>query len=94
LAEEGNNTQLRAAIVCSNPWNLELSSLRMRTSWLNREIYSRALASGLKKYVFEFVLVVPSELVITDVEDRHAQEISQYASLDIEKVQRVNKLSP
>lgn len=53
LAEEGDNCPLKAGIVCSNPWNLELSSWSMRRSWLGSEIYSRAIARGLKEYVQE-----------------------------------------
>ncbi|KAL2069341.1 hypothetical protein VTL71DRAFT_15679 [Oculimacula yallundae] len=51
LADEGRDCHLKAAVVCSNPWNLELSSWSMRRSWIGSEIYSRSIANGLKAYV-------------------------------------------
>lgn len=42
---------LRAAVVCSNPWNLDAGSLALQRTWLGREIYSKTMGSNLKNLV-------------------------------------------
>lgn len=42
---------LKAAVVCSNPWNLGAASLALQRTWLGREIYSRIMCSNLKKLI-------------------------------------------
>jgi len=39
---------LQAAVVCSNPWNLEQGSLALQRTWLGREVYSKTMGSSLK----------------------------------------------
>ncbi|KAL7934769.1 Alpha/Beta hydrolase protein [Trichoderma chlorosporum] len=51
LAEEGKGCPIRAAAICSNPWNLEVLSHHLQSSFLMREIYSRGLTLSLKKYL-------------------------------------------
>ncbi|KAI9697948.1 MAG: hypothetical protein M1836_004301 [Candelina mexicana] len=51
LGEEGYNCVLRAAVVCSNPWNLEAGSLALQRSWLGSEVYSRTMCTNLKALV-------------------------------------------
>jgi predicted alpha/beta-fold hydrolase len=48
-AEEGDECELKAAIACSNPWNLEISHIGLQRSWLGLEVYSRVMANNLKK---------------------------------------------
>ncbi|KAH0535957.1 hypothetical protein FGG08_007153 [Glutinoglossum americanum] len=49
LGEEGSNCVLKAAVVCSNPWNLEVSSLALQRSWLGLGVYSRTMGSNMKR---------------------------------------------
>lgn len=37
LGEQGEDCVLKAAIICSNPWQLELSSKAMHRSWIGRD---------------------------------------------------------
>ncbi|KAK7935750.1 alpha/beta fold family protein [Apiospora marii] len=49
LGEEGANCQLKAAIACANPWNLELSSKALKRTFLGHNLYSRVLGTAMKK---------------------------------------------
>ena len=49
LGEEGENCMLNAAVVCSNPWNLETANLALQRTWLGSEVYSRIMGSNMKK---------------------------------------------
>lgn len=49
LGEEGADCELKAAMVLSNPWNLEVSSLALQRSFLGLHVYSRSMGSNMKK---------------------------------------------
>jgi len=49
--EEGSNCILKAAIVVSNPYNLEVSSKMLQGTLLGREVYLRVLGGSMKKLV-------------------------------------------
>ena len=49
LGEEGSSCLFEAAAVCSNPWNLETGSIALQSSWLGLEVYSRTMASNMKR---------------------------------------------
>ncbi|MCJ1418235.1 hypothetical protein MMC32_004582 [Xylographa parallela] len=49
LGEEGERCVLKAAVVCSNPWNLEVGSLALQRTWVGREVYSRAMGASMKR---------------------------------------------
>ena len=53
VGEEGENCKLTATIVCANPWNLEVSNLALKRSFLGHELYLRALGS-------EYLYIPPS----------------------------------
>lgn len=40
---------LDAAVVCSNPWNLEAGSLALQRTWLGSEVYSKTMGASMKK---------------------------------------------
>ncbi|KFZ20096.1 hypothetical protein V501_00296 [Pseudogymnoascus sp. VKM F-4519 (FW-2642)] len=81
LAEEGSNSPFKAAIVFSNPWNLELSSMAMRRGWMGREVYSRAVVTGYKKYVKEHLAEI-SKYTDIDVERvKNAADIREFDKL-------------
>ncbi|KAI0598039.1 Alpha/Beta hydrolase protein [Biscogniauxia sp. FL1348] len=48
LGEEGSAAQLKAAIVCANPWNLEVSNKMLETTYIGREVYLRTLGNSLR----------------------------------------------
>jgi uncharacterized protein len=43
--EEGEDCLLRGAVVCSNPFNLEVANKALKRSFLGREVYQRAMGS-------------------------------------------------
>ncbi|KIM94864.1 hypothetical protein OIDMADRAFT_135143 [Oidiodendron maius Zn] len=51
LGEEGPACELKAAVVCSNPWNLEISSRGMQRSWIGMEVYSKTMGSSMKRLI-------------------------------------------
>jgi predicted alpha/beta-fold hydrolase len=48
LGEEGEGCILKAAVVCSNPWQLELASKYLHRSWIGREVYSKVMGANLR----------------------------------------------
>lgn len=49
--EEGPNCLLRGAVVCSNPFNLEISSKILQNSYIGKEVYLRVMGMALKELV-------------------------------------------
>lgn len=45
LGEEGSNCQLKAAIACANPWNLEVSNNALKRTFVGHNLYSKVLGS-------------------------------------------------
>jgi predicted alpha/beta-fold hydrolase len=48
IGEEGSECVLKAAIVLSNPWNLEAGSLALQRTFLGLEVYLRAMGTSMK----------------------------------------------
>ncbi|KAL6719633.1 hypothetical protein ACLMJK_001554 [Lecanora helva] len=48
IGEEGEACELKAAVVCSNPWNLDVSSMALQRTWLGMEVYQRTMGSSMK----------------------------------------------
>ena len=53
LGEEGEMCELKAAVVCSNPWNLEISSVVLQRTWLGKDIYQKTMGDSMKNLVEE-----------------------------------------
>ncbi|KAF3403485.1 putative esterase [Penicillium rolfsii] len=49
LGEEGDHCQLKAAVLCASPWNLDVSSVQLQSSWLGKEVYSKTMGSSMKR---------------------------------------------
>ncbi|KAM0342243.1 hypothetical protein ACHAPU_009648 [Fusarium lateritium] len=49
--EEGPNCVLKAAVVCSNPFNLDVSSNILGSSFIGKEVYLRVMGTALKELV-------------------------------------------
>ncbi|EGC48407.1 medium-chain fatty acid ethyl ester synthase/esterase [Histoplasma capsulatum var. duboisii H88] len=48
LGEEGASCPLSAAVICSSPWNLEVSSKALKRTWMGMEVYSKTMGSNMK----------------------------------------------
>jgi predicted alpha/beta-fold hydrolase len=51
IGEEGASCKLKAAVVISNPWNLDTGSLALQRTWLGREVYSKTMGSNMKRLI-------------------------------------------
>ncbi|KAJ5570273.1 uncharacterized protein N7459_009703 [Penicillium hispanicum] len=49
LGEEGDGCQLKAAVLCASPWNLDVSSVTLQQTWIGREMYSKTMGTSMKK---------------------------------------------
>jgi len=49
LGEEGEGCLLNAAVVASNPWNLDVGAIALQRSWIGMEIYSKTMGASMKK---------------------------------------------
>ncbi|KAH7058940.1 hydrolase, alpha/beta fold family [Macrophomina phaseolina] len=49
IGEEGENCQFKAAVVCSNPWNLDVSSQALKNSFLGLHVYQRAMGNSMRR---------------------------------------------
>lgn len=56
LAEEGDACQLKAAVLCASPWNLDVSSVQLQSTWLGLEVYSKTMGSSMKKLFETWVI--------------------------------------
>lgn len=45
--EEGDKCVLKAAVACSNPWNLELCNTELQRTWLGLNVYHRAMGKNM-----------------------------------------------
>ncbi|KAF1814459.1 AB-hydrolase YheT [Eremomyces bilateralis CBS 781.70] len=48
LGEEGDNSVIKAAVVCSNPWNLDVSNHVLQNSFLGLNVYSKVMGTNMK----------------------------------------------
>ena len=84
---------LAAAVVCSNPWNLEASNLALQRTWLGSEIYSKTMGTSMKKLFEESDLLGPLTLTLPANEwNSHVDAISKNPRVDIEKVRKITYL--
>jgi predicted alpha/beta-fold hydrolase len=49
LGEEGGECVLKAAVACSNPWNLEVCNVALQSTYLGLEVYCRTMGQNLKR---------------------------------------------
>ena len=49
LGEEGSNCALKAAVIVSNPWKLEVSSLALQRTYIGLNLYSKAMGTSMRK---------------------------------------------
>ncbi|WEW61958.1 hypothetical protein PRK78_007458 [Emydomyces testavorans] len=58
LGEEAEKCELKAAVICSNPWNLEIGSIALQRTWLGLEVYSKTMGTNMRQLFEEHVKVV------------------------------------
>ncbi|KAI0439215.1 carboxylesterase-like protein [Xylaria telfairii] len=51
IGEEGADCQLKAAVVISSPWNLEVGNKVLKSTWIGHEIYLKTLGTSLRTLV-------------------------------------------
>ncbi|KAI9689422.1 MAG: hypothetical protein M1822_010073 [Bathelium mastoideum] len=51
LGEEGDQCLLEAAVVLSNPWALEVSSVALQRTWLGMHVYMTVMGTNMRKLV-------------------------------------------
>ncbi|KAF2146125.1 uncharacterized protein K452DRAFT_263711 [Aplosporella prunicola CBS 121167] len=73
LGEEGENCQLKAAVACSNPWNLEVSSMVLQKSWIGLNVYQKVMGNNMKKLF---------EMHVDQVKKNPAIDIDKVRSID------------
>ncbi|ERF69292.1 hypothetical protein EPUS_03996 [Endocarpon pusillum Z07020] len=49
LGEEGAGCELKAAMVLSNPWNLDVSSVVLQSTFLGLHVYSRTMGTNMRR---------------------------------------------
>ncbi|KAF8245115.1 AB-hydrolase YheT [Wilcoxina mikolae CBS 423.85] len=67
LGEEGAGCILKAAVVCSNPWQLEVANNYLQRSWIGSEVYSKVMGANLRG-LFELHIDTLSQDPRIDVE--------------------------
>ena len=80
---------LKAAVVCSNPWNLETGSHALQRSWIGLHVYSRVMGGNMKKLFEKLVLLLAHTWVKSLTCIRHIEQISQNPRVDVERVRKV-----
>ncbi|KAJ5545429.1 hypothetical protein N7461_007733 [Penicillium sp. DV-2018c] len=68
LGEEGDACELKAAVICASPWNLDVSSTVLQSTWIGKEVYSRTMGTSMKK-LFEAHVGQVSKNPRIDVEE-------------------------
>ncbi|KAK4889858.1 hypothetical protein LTR27_011371 [Elasticomyces elasticus] len=48
IGEEGSSCLLSAAVIVSNPWKLEVSSLALKRTWIGMNVYSAAMGKNMR----------------------------------------------
>ena len=48
IGEEGATCLFKAAVVCSNPWDMDVSNKFLQSTWLGLHVYQRAMGASLK----------------------------------------------
>lgn len=55
LGEEGEACQLKAAVLCANPWNLDISSADLQRTFMGLNVYSKTMGMNMKRLFEEHV---------------------------------------
>lgn len=97
--EEGDKCELKAALVCSNPFNLEISSKLLQSSFIGKELYLRVMGSMFlvhsghpwHKTSLADACLCPQAAMKRLIET-HKKELQQHTDLDLESVMKITYL--
>ncbi|OJJ97322.1 hypothetical protein ASPACDRAFT_62989 [Aspergillus aculeatus ATCC 16872] len=78
LGEEGDACQLKAAVLCASPWNLEVSSEYLKSSWLGLQVYSKVMGSSMKKLFEQHVESVALNPLVNVEEIRNVTYLHEF----------------
>ncbi|KAL1647993.1 hypothetical protein SLS58_002318 [Diplodia intermedia] len=80
LGEEGGNCQLKAAVVCSNPWNLDVSSEVLKSTWIGLNVYQKAMGSSMRRLFDRHAEEIAKNPNIDDEEIRNCTYLYEFDS--------------
>ncbi len=87
VGEEGPDCILKGAVVCSNPWNLEVSSVALWRTIIGREVYSRVMADNLKKLIEMSVTTgFCAHICYVDSGARHKEQVSKNTGVKLPRL--------
>ncbi|KAI5924299.1 Alpha/Beta hydrolase protein [Camillea tinctor] len=96
LGEEGPAAELKAAVVCANPWNLDVSNKMLESSYIGHEVYLRTLGSKFNGPLPPLSSLPPNPLKpdsLRALATQHRAEIEKYnADVDMAELFRVRYL--
>ena len=55
IGEEGEACELKAAVLCASPWNLDTTSVNLQSTWVGRNVYSKAMGASMRRLVEDHV---------------------------------------
>ncbi|KAK6071670.1 hypothetical protein SCUP234_09591 [Seiridium cupressi] len=97
VGEEGSNCQLKAAIACANPWNLEVSNNALKRTFMGHNLYSKVLGSksmllAPSSHVFLGHPAYSGPAAMRKLAETHAEEIKKFTDFDLEKIATMTHL--
>jgi predicted alpha/beta-fold hydrolase len=92
LGEEGDACQLKAAVICASPWNLEISSVAMQSTYMGLEVYSKVMGSSMKKLFEQYATPLHKLSVCHLILCRHADEVIKNPQVNAEQVRNITYL--
>ncbi|OKL56990.1 hypothetical protein UA08_07954 [Talaromyces atroroseus] len=88
LGEEGENCLLNGAVICANPWNLDVTSVALHRTWIGAEVYSTHMAASLVRLFEQYVTLHTScptrddSVCIANLKyERHVDELTSHPRL-------------
>ncbi|KAK0661752.1 putative esterase [Lasiodiplodia hormozganensis] len=78
LGEEAEHCQLKAAVVCSNPWNLDVSSEVLKNSWMGLHVYQKAMGSSMRRLFDRHAEEIAKNPNIDDEEVRNCTYLYEF----------------
>ncbi|KAF2688915.1 AB-hydrolase YheT [Lentithecium fluviatile CBS 122367] len=74
IGEEGSKCVFKAAVACSNPWDLNICHIGLTKTWLGLEVYSKTMGGNMRKLFLRH----KKELLKNEVLDGEAIEKCRY----------------
>ncbi|TID20296.1 alpha/beta fold family hydrolase [Venturia nashicola] len=82
LGEEGSACPLDAALVVSNPWNLEVSNLILQSTYLGLNVYSKIMADSMRQLFMRNQKEITSQIPAIDAKkllsSKYLHEFDRY----------------